>query len=343
MKVGILTFHWATNYGAVLQTYALQEYLTSLGHKVVIIHYKPKHFDFYRKMLLQPWNLFKFKKNITEYKKEKLLQSFRLRYLNTTEERYVSSSELLSANLDYDIVVSGSDQILNPSYTLYGENKQPTSTYYLTFAQKAKRVGYAVSFGCVSYPEDAKTWASKWINSFDVVGVREDSGLIILKELGYKGSAMVVPDPTVLFGPELLSKIGCVGKTKKDHYCTYVLRRSMVVDLPNVIHVDDTNNPLSLEEWVNTIVTSKGLITNSYHGMIVAILSRVPFVVILEKLAHGMNDRFSTLLKRLNLMDRICVDESEVGSKIMLPINWEHVDKLMSEFQDDGIRFWLSK
>ena len=41
MKIGILTFHWATNYGAVLQCYALQEYLRDQGHVVEIINYKP--------------------------------------------------------------------------------------------------------------------------------------------------------------------------------------------------------------------------------------------------------------------------------------------------------------
>ena len=45
MKIGILTFHWATNYGAVLQCYALQTYLESLGHKVNVINYKPSFFD----------------------------------------------------------------------------------------------------------------------------------------------------------------------------------------------------------------------------------------------------------------------------------------------------------
>lgn len=45
MKIGILTFHWATNYGAVLQSYALQEYLSAHGHEVCIINYKPKNYD----------------------------------------------------------------------------------------------------------------------------------------------------------------------------------------------------------------------------------------------------------------------------------------------------------
>ena len=45
MKIGILTFHWATNYGAILQCYALQTYLENLGHDVEVIDYKPKQYD----------------------------------------------------------------------------------------------------------------------------------------------------------------------------------------------------------------------------------------------------------------------------------------------------------
>lgn len=41
MKIGILTFHCAHNYGAVLQAYGLQEYLRSQGHETYIIDYRP--------------------------------------------------------------------------------------------------------------------------------------------------------------------------------------------------------------------------------------------------------------------------------------------------------------
>ena len=43
MKIGILTFHAAHNYGAVLQCYALKEYLQSLGHEVTIIDYRQEY------------------------------------------------------------------------------------------------------------------------------------------------------------------------------------------------------------------------------------------------------------------------------------------------------------
>ncbi len=47
MKIGILTFHWAANHGAVLQTYALYNYLKALSHEVDIINYYPKYYEFF--------------------------------------------------------------------------------------------------------------------------------------------------------------------------------------------------------------------------------------------------------------------------------------------------------
>ena len=43
MKIGILTFHFAKNSGAVLQTYALQKTLQKLGHEVYVIDYVPEN------------------------------------------------------------------------------------------------------------------------------------------------------------------------------------------------------------------------------------------------------------------------------------------------------------
>ena len=73
MKVGILTFHWATNYGAVLQCYALQEYLRNEGHEVEIINYKPRKFDFWFKYLKRPWLILRLRKELITRKKEKYL------------------------------------------------------------------------------------------------------------------------------------------------------------------------------------------------------------------------------------------------------------------------------
>ena len=49
MKIGIITYHSAHNYGAVLQAFALQEYLQKQGHDVQIINYKIKEIENYYK------------------------------------------------------------------------------------------------------------------------------------------------------------------------------------------------------------------------------------------------------------------------------------------------------
>ena len=74
MKIGIITFHWPENYGAVLQAYALQSYLTDLGHDVQIINYKSLTQDlYYLNMLIHP-QLIKEFESIRRQKKKKNLQ-----------------------------------------------------------------------------------------------------------------------------------------------------------------------------------------------------------------------------------------------------------------------------
>lgn len=340
MKIGIMTFHWATNYGAVLQAYALQEYLISKGFSVEIINYKPRRYDYsWLKCLLTPRNLIRIDKIVKTRRKEKLLSVFRMKYLLMTC-RYYSISELRERANNYDILISGSDQILNPSFTTTGENG-PTSAYYLDFGGSAKRIGYAVSFGCVKYPEVALPFAMNWINNFSIIGVREDSGINLLASMGFTGQCDVVPDPTLLIGTTLFKRIGIdVNNRSGDYTCIYMLRREMKVK-GNVRYIDEKHRPLSMEDWLKTIVNSKLLITNSYHGMIMAILAHVPFVVMLESgYAQGMNDRFYTLLNKLELEDRIVdfTDNSfdKISSK---SIDWKNVDKHIDVFRKEGFSF----
>lgn len=51
MKTGIITFHRAINYGAVLQTYALQKYLNNDGYDAEVIDYRCDHMERFYKIL----------------------------------------------------------------------------------------------------------------------------------------------------------------------------------------------------------------------------------------------------------------------------------------------------
>lgn len=328
MKIGILTFHWATNYGAVLQAFALQEYLQSLGHNVEIINYKPIGFDFLPRYLRRPWLMRNLRQDLIGRKKEKKLKIFREKYLKMTK-RYFTTKQMTETNFDYDLVISGSDQVLNPTFTLSGEEK-PTSAYFLSAFPQAMRIGYAVSFGCNKYPEEALKYARKWIENFDKVGVREQTGGAILEEMGFKGAKQLVPDPTILRGKSLFKDIKITYQQQKDYVCAYILRKHIKIPGEKVVYIDDFNNPLSMEEWLGTIIGSKYLITNSYHGMIMAILNHVPFSVLAD--SSDMNDRFYTLLNTLGLSSRIANHPTEVDLNDN-NINWELVENKINAFR----------
>lgn len=340
MKIGIITFHWPENYGAVLQAYALQSYFEDKGHDVKIINYKPlNHSLYYLSILLHPTQLKHIGGIYRKKRKNCLLNRFRKKYLHLTK-RFYSCDQLMSARLDFDILVSGSDQVLNPSFTSWGERK-PTPTYYLPFGG-GKRIGYALSFGCTEYPADAKQYAQKWIQNFDAAGVRENTGLEVLRQLGYEKKQRVVPDPTILYGDHLFEKI-VVNKTDQQYLCVYVLRHSIKIDAEDVFYLDEDHMPVDMESWLEKIINSRGLITNSYHGMIMAILAHVPFVALLEtERETGMNDRFCTLLGRLNLMDRILpigTGSSEILTVLSHNIDWSTTDKCVEEYRQVGKDF----
>lgn len=335
MRIGILTFHWATNYGAVLQCYALQEYLREQGHVVEIINYKPWQFDFWKKYVRRPWLLKNLGRDLVARKKEGRLITFRAQCLHLTK-RYYTSVQMAKAKMNYDIVISGSDQVLNESFTLFGEN-HPTPAYYLQAFPNSKRIGYAESFGCNEYSLEALRYAKQWINYFDKVGVREQTGLSILNTMGFKGPREIVPDPTLLGGISIFKDIKIEYPKKKNYLCTYILRKHIDLHQDDVIYIDDFNNPISMEQWLGSIIGSRGLITNSYHGMIVAILNHIPFSVLAD--AAHMNDRFITLLTRLGLVERLSDSIDKCIQIVCKPIDWFVVDERISDFQKIGRAF----
>ena len=147
MRVGILTFHCARNYGAVLQAYALQTYLEKQGHQVYVIDYRPSYLVF-------PYRLFKFdvwrdKGFITGLKwniRELLIAPIRgLR--NYRFERFVRRRlhlrqiDFTKPCTDIDTFIFGSDQIWN------WKTMCADPSYMLDFApEDKKRIAYSSSF-----------------------------------------------------------------------------------------------------------------------------------------------------------------------------------------------------
>jgi len=351
MKIGILTFHWATNYGAILQSYALQTYLEKKGHDVYIINYRPQT---YKKTLFRCffnkkfWLFFSYLK---EYIKEMKLDTFRQKYLKETI-LYGSLEELKRNAPQFDMYVCGSDQIWNPYLTTKGEGNKPTSAYFLDFGEATvKRIAYAVSFGCKEYPEEASDIARKYISEFQAISVREESGISIVKQLGYE-NPIKLPDPTLLLAHEdYLFENSTEASTQKKAF-VYILRNEykeaykIISYLKKDYTIDSTNkffDPNSVEDWVGSIKNASIVITNSFHGAVFSIIFHVPFIVLQASgRKAGMNDRFSTLLQALGLENRVLdrIDLNSVNQLLNKEINWETVDVKLNALRKDVVSFF---
>ena len=343
MKIGILTFHWATNYGAVLQCYALQEYLKSLGHEVKIINYKPHLFDD------NVFTFLRFRKflHIGDYlnncKKEAALNDFRSSHLHQTERIYACKDMAYIAKR-YDAIVSGSDQVVNPSFLLNGEGKGIVSpTYFLGFPFDGKRIGYALSFGCVTYPEDARKIASNYLKDFDIIGVRENTGIEIAKSMG-RDDAIVVPDPTVLQIPDFYHDIAdkCTIQESRPYIYSYFIRHLVDRKLSinslfekELIIWNNEDGDYTMQGWLGKIKNAAFVITDSFHCVVMCLKFHKPFVVVTEQKGNvGMNDRLYTLLERVGLSDNIVYKGQlkDIDPFSEVSVNWSQADSILSEF-----------
>ncbi len=347
MKIGILTFHWPVNYGAVLQCFALQNYLASLGHDVQIINYKPKRYDD------NVYTFLRFRKfmDLPEYfnsrKKESALKKFRENCLRLTQ-RFYSYTELSPFVSQFDAIISGSDQVTNPSFLLSGEGRNILSpTYFLGFPFEGLRIGYALSFGCVTYPSKALSVAANYIKSFKVVTVREKTGIEIVKSME-RDDAQLVPDPTILMSPTFYHDLA--DKSPKEHATSYIYsffirfieeRKKAINNALKGSNIlwNNEDGDYSMEGWLSNIKHAKSVVTDSFHGVVMCLKFHIPFVVVTEKEGNiGMNDRLFTLLGKCGLT-RCILHKSRIEDLkevLAVPVDWEQVDTALLEFGDEG-------
>lgn len=112
MSVGTVTFHWASNYGAILQAYALQHFLKSRGLDTEIIDYRPL-----RPRLIRTVERLR-RREMSEFIRERRMRQFRRRHLDVSGRTYVSRRQLGESAALYDAFICGSDQIWNEWFTL---------------------------------------------------------------------------------------------------------------------------------------------------------------------------------------------------------------------------------
>lgn len=333
-KIATITFHWAKNYGAVMQSFALQKYLIKKGYDSEIIDYIPLRIsliEFY--LALKKWN-------INFFKKANRFKSFKKERLKKSKKTYFNNKSLLKCKNDYDAVICGSDQIWNQAFTMRAEAKV-TLSYFLNFlGEKTKRISYAASFGSTEIPKEMSKIILPELEKFSAVSVREKGAVDILKEIGIVSQRTV--DPTLLLDQE--DYLQLLENKSFDYDCgitSYIINKGALAQQVNDYVIKKyssdfgKNNVIEncdVYEWIYRIKNSSFVVTNSFHGVVFSLIFNKPFLAVAIP-RSGMNDRIETLLSTVDLLDRFIYefDDIKIDSVIKTEIDWNVVNQKIKE------------
>lgn len=353
MNIGIITFHWACNYGAVLQAYALMKHLTNTGHNVEIIDYRPGWAKDVAplKISINPYQILQY---ANEKYKRHIFDRFRKKYLNLSDCTYKSIEELYNIN-KYDYIITGSDQVFNPDIIAPGGKID--KTYLLDFPiMHGMKISYAASFGNSSLASEYRVIFQKALSKFSAISVRENSGIKIIQDLGIN-QVISVPDPTILIDD--YSSFILKGYTEKDYIFSFLFQDSIeskqclndvqeIFNNAKVINILDLKKKIkgasgiihpSINKWVTAIHNSKFVITDSFHTTMFAILMHRPFISLnLNQWGTDWAERVKCLLDKLDLGERFLSNYDYHTTKQIISsnINWDKVDEKIIELRKLG-------
>ena len=284
--------------------------------------------------------------DFTFIRKKMSLEKFRKNYLKLTPKKYTLRKQLACCSNLFDLIVVGSDQVWNAWFTLQGERKT-TLSYFLDFADEhVKRVGYAVSFGFHTPSEEYVCATKDEVKQFSSISAREADGVDIMSAFGVVSK--VVCDPTVLLTKQDYMKLidSCDKRGQVDVF-SYILERETdawktVEYVGEKLMTRTSRKPFSgtMQEWLSSINHAKMVVTDSFHGTMLAIILNTPFIALPRKNA-GMNSRIPSLLARLGLSSRMVDHFSENGIDPLIdePIDWEDINKKLELFRAEGIEY----
>ncbi len=370
MKIAILTLPLHTNYGGILQAYALQTTLECMGHTVVVLD-SDKHPNI-RPWYLRPlvWGYYAILKyvkhrNVEIFPEKKMMKGYQ-EYLITSQNTqkfvdnhinrrtYKSLSEIKPN--EFDVIVVGSDQVWRVKY-FFGKC---IKNAYLDFTKgwNIKRIAYAASFGTDEweYSPTQTEECKRAISLFDAVSVREDAGVALCKK--YFGiDAKHVLDPTMLLSKEDYESLvdDTNSKPSEGDLLTYIIdetpEKVAIVDKISRIkglkpyRVNSNFENLSadvneriqppVEQWLRGFMEAKFVVTDSFHACVFSIIFSKPFVVIGNE-QRGVS-RFKSLLGMFGLEDHLVLQRKLDMNKDYM--SSPSVYEILNQKKEESVKF----
>lgn len=362
MKIGILTFHRAHNYGAMLQAYALRKVLVNKGHEVEFISYRQRHIEDAYKAWVWKYdssisiaNNFKnFLSNIiTLFRRMRRIQAFRnFSSLYLPESNPFSREQLFSQGVNYECVVFGSDQIWTKRFlgafddVFWGD----------VLLKPGKKIAYAPSMELKEISAQEKEYIQKHIRNFSSVSARETHMSKILQPI------IGVHVPTVL-DPTLLCNEGdykeLINESQYVPIEPYVLvyqvgRHKVVHEIANkvaaylgcaIVEIGSTvllhsessyKDDLGPADFVALVKHAKFVVSCSFHGTAFSVNFHKPFYSIL---INGIDSRVTSFLEQVGLQKCGIRNVDDIDMDAILGIDFSKVDKALTELRSNSLSY----
>ena len=374
MKVGILTFHFALNYGAVFQTYALKKALLNMGYDSHVINYRPENmrtaWDFkaycnLRENGVPP----KVKSNVikeiflyflrkVDYIKFRIFEynDLKLKYslFNEFVDRYLCDSVIIEDKSElhklkeYNAIICGSDQIWNPNIT----NGFDSAYFGGDVGNGIKKISYAASVGDVGIIAKNKKTENDFqalVKNLDYVSVRERNLYEYMSSNNIK--AEWVSDPTLLLSSDDYNEIIENRKVEGDYIFVYCLTYDKklfnlaqkiandnhwrMISVSGTKHAKSNSlNNVTPGNFLALLKYAKMVVTNSFHGVALSIVFHKDFYTVLPP---KRKDRIQSLLNQSGLMDRVI---NNVGEHVNRnSIDYTKADDKISAQRRDSQKF----
>ena len=371
MKIAIVTLPLHTNYGGLLQAFALKSCLQEMGHEVTVLDRAEKMpapkglkapLVYARRMLTRLLRgdsapeVFREKR----FRKElPIVGSATAAFIDKQISPRVLNSFRDIRKGEYDAFVVGSDQVWRPRYFPGIEDA------FLAFAKgwDVRRVAYAASFGTdeLEYGSEQLEKCVALLKMFDAVSVREEAGVRMCGEWFDCDNAVHVLDPVMLLDAsvyrELASQV--TGHPGKGRIVTYILdktaqkqtivdfvRKAGGMDVHDIsVNPYDKRLPLqerivpSLEQWIAAFADAEFVVTDSFHGCVLSILLHKKFIA-LGNPGRGMS-RFQSLMDMFGLDMRLVhgIDPEDDGEFFLSDPDWDHVDEVLKTRREECLEF----
>lgn len=365
MKVGILTFQNAINYGAQMQCWALQETLKGLGHQVEIIQfcYPKSHIPFYRGIGIRNNGLLKgltrlVLKNIYSPKMCLKFKEFQKKYLQLTA--VCTADTIAQITQKFDAIITGSDQIWGWSY-----HKEAIYFIGWTPAFKGIRISYAPCCAKNYIEKSNIDRISTLLKQYNFLSVRnQETSNFVYQLTGLE--ANIVVDPTLLF--DFNNYINTSRIDYPNYILTYILGkeipgshkamlkeiRKKVGHIPIISIVLTENKPMLCPwadkvlwdadpiQWLNLIAHARFVYTDSFHATIFALKFRKQFIAYYTEPVRA--SRFIDMSSRYSLNNVIVTGVQDALEKdsVNTIINYEIIQNIIQE-QIDESRSFLKK